>query len=399
MKKITLFTLLFILISLRISAQPASYFEAGKMRINLRSEGKYLSGWAPGFSIGISGLEVSLYAGRFFPKDFPDSTSLRVNGGFWNVGYIWRSAPKPKQKRFHYTIGLGIGGYGINEMNGFQCNLRPGIQINITRNISIAASLYAGYNFQSELDTAYSWNDNSYLSTRKWFANPTVTLRINTSPLAVMGESYSNTAHWGGGTVTQESTTREGDYDVTRKTSYYLPAGEYVTDAIITSTNYINMFGKMLVGTMKNYKGQSLAFGGGVAIRVGLLALDVEYLRGKIGFHQSHTGTANDQWNMRRSSIGVGLNLLNIPFPFKGPSLIRFIIGGRFGKLTLDSQRPTITQGSPNPEELFKGNFGSTYVAFEFGTLGIHFDRFNQKENGYASGIVFGATYLLPIYK
>lgn len=378
-------------------AQPASYFEGGVMRPGLRKSGHYQSDWMPGFSVAISGLEISMYGGQFARKDFPDSSSLRVNGGFWNIGYIWRSPSHENFKRFHYTLGFGVGGYGIREMNGFQFNLHPGIQVDLTRWISISASAYAGYNYYLDTDTTLSWNNNGYLSTRKWFFNPTLTLRINTNPMAVMGESYARSSYWGGGMVEEDRTAREGDYNVTRHYSYYLPAGEYISDAIITSTNYFNLYGKMLVGAMKNYKGNSLAFGGGAAIRAGLLCLDLEYLQGKIGFHQSKVGAPTDQWKMRRTSVGIGFNWFNIPFPFKGPSLVRLILGARLGILTLDSNRPQLVQGEPNPEELFKSKFWSPMLTVEFGTLGINLEFFNQKENGYASGLILGATYLLPL--
>lgn len=376
-----------------LKAQPASYMDGGLMYARLKPGGLYESNWMPGFSVAISGLEISMYGGQFKRKEFPDSSALIVNGGYWNIGYIWRSRPRENLKRFQYTLGGGIGGYGVKGMNGIHANVKPGIQINLTRSISIAANIYFGYNFYADTDTSYAWNNNGYLSTRKFFLNPGVTLRFNTNPMAVKGDYYDKTMYWGGGMVTSES--REGDYIVTR--TRYVPAGEYITDAIITSNNYINLFPKMLVGTMKNYKGSSLAFGGGVAIRAGLLALDVEYLQGKIGFHQSKVGSATDQWKMRRTSVGIGINWFNIPFPLKGPSLVRFIFGARVGKLTLDSTRPELTPGTPNPEELFKSNFWSPFFAFEFGTLGIHLEFFNQKQNMYASGLVLGATYLLPL--
>jgi len=380
-----------------LKAQAASYMEGELMQVNLKNAGHYQSGRMPGFSIAVSGLEISMYGGQFARKDFPDSSALIVNGGFWNIGYIWRSVPRENLKRFHYTIGIGAGGYGVREMNGVLLNLHPGIQINLTRTISIAASAYVGYNIRHDIDTTMPWNNNGYLSTKGFFINPTVTVRLNTNPLAVKGDYYDRTAYWGGGMVTHESTSREGDYIVTRKSSSYLPAGEYVTDAIVTSTNYVNLYPKMLVGTMKNYKGNSLAFGGGVAVRAGLLALDIEYLAGKIGFHQSKVGTPNDKWDMKRTSIGIGINWFNIPFPTRGPSLVRFILGARLGKITLDSNRPDLVPGTPNPEELFRSNFWSPFFAFEFGTLGIHLEFFNQKQNMYASGLVLGATYLIPL--
>jgi hypothetical protein len=391
-------TLLILLFSNELRAQPASYFEGGMMYCSLKKKGFYEAGWIPGYSIGIAGLEISLYGGQFAPKAYPDSTAVRVNGGYWNIGYIWRSAPRKNLKRFHYTLGGGVGGYGLKRANGIHLNLRPGIQINLTRNISIAASVYAGYNYFLDTDTT-NYVTNGYLSVQKFFVNPTITLRLNTNPLAVMGESYNRTQYWGGGMVYDESISREGDYIVTRKTSAYLPAGEYITDAIITSTNYVNVYPKMLVGTLKDYKGNSLAFGAGVAFRLGILAVDIEHLRGQIGFHQSRVGSPADHWAMKRTSIGMGINWFNIPFPFRGPSIVRFILGARLGKITLDSNRKELVSGQPNPEELFKEKFWSPFFAFEFGTLGIHLEFFNQKTNGYASGLVLGATYLIPIYK
>ena len=368
------------------------------MQMNLKKGGRYESTRIPGFSIAISGLEITMYGGHFARKDFPDSVEVGTNGGFWNIGYISRTAPRAHFKRGHITMGIGAGMLGINQMNRIQTNLHPGIQMNLTRSLSISMSAYAGYAFKIDTDTSYAWNNGAYTSTGKWFFYPNVTLRLNTNPLAVKGDYYDKTMYWGGGMVHSESTSREGDYIVTRKSSTYLPAGEYITDAIITSNNYINFYPKMLVGTMKNYKGNSLAFGGGLAIRAGLLCADFEYLLGKIGFHQSHVGTSYDQWKMRRTSVGLGINWFNIPFPTRGPSLVRFILGARIGKLTLDSNRKTLIPGEPNPEELFRKFFWSPFFAFEFGTLGMHLEFFNQKENGYASGLVLGATYLLPIH-
>lgn len=392
-------TVVLSLIGFSAYSQSASYMEGGMMYARFHKEGKFTGGWMPGFSVSIGGLELSMYGGQFAHREFPDSTKLMANGGYWFIGYSWRSRPTERNKRFHYTLGGGVGGYGVREMNGFHGAVKPGIQFNLTKSISIAATMHVGYNFYGEIskDTTMPWANNGYLSTEKWFFNPNITLRLNTNPLLVKGDYYDKTAYWGGGMVTHESTSREGDYIVTRRSSTYLPAGEYVTDAIITSTNYVNLYPKMLVGTMKNYKGSSLAFGGGIAIRAGILALDFEYLRGTIGFHQSKVGAPTDQWKMKRSSVGIGLNWFNIPFPFRGPSLVRFIFGARVGKLTLDSTRPDVVSGQPNPEELFKHTFWSPFYALEFGTLGVHLEFFNQKQNGYASGLVLGATYLLPV--
>lgn len=393
----TLLLLVLGLCPILSNAQAASYAEGGLMQMNLKEAGRYNSNRIPGFSIAVSGLEITMYGGHFSRRDFPDSAQVGTNGGFWNIGYIRRTAPREKFKRGHITMGFGVGMLGVNQMNRIHVNVHPGIQLNLTRTISIAASAYAGYGFKIDSDTSLPWNNNGYLSTGKWFFYPNVTVRINTNPMDVMGSYHERKGYWGGGMVHSEETRIEGDYVVTRRTSYYAPAGEYIADAIVTSTNYINLYPKMLVGTMKNYKGNSLAFGGGVAIRAGLIALDVEYLQGQIGFHQSKVGSPADHWKMRRTSVGLGINWFNIPFPLKGPSLVRFIFGWRAGKLTLDSNRPELIAGTPNPEELIKETFMSPFLAFEFGTLGMQLEFFNQKENGYASGLVLAATYLLPV--
>jgi hypothetical protein len=376
-----------------LSAQMASYMEGGMMNCRLKDSGMYQSNWIPGFSIAVSGLEISMYAGRFPMKEFPDSLKTEVNGGFWNIGYLWRSNPRERLKRFQISMGIGIGGYGIKEMNGVQVNLRPGLQINLTRTISLSASLYAGYNFMgANRDTTLTWSNNGYLSTQRWFVNPSLTLRLNTNPMAVMGDWEDRSEYWGGGMVKHRYSTEDGDYETTS----YLPAGDYVTDAIMTSTNYVNLYPKMMVGTMLNYKGNSLAFGGGIAVRAGLLALDVEYIQGKIGFHQDQNGVPTDQWKMRRTCVSVGINWFNIPFPLRGPSVIRVITGGRFGKTTLESMRDELIPGTPNPEN-GKGKVYTPYLGLEFGTLGITMDFF-WGPNGYKSGMVLGATYLIPLY-
>lgn len=368
--------------------------EGGMMNCRLKDSGFYQSNWIPGFSIAVSGLEISLYAGRFPMKEFPDSLPLNVNGGFWNIGYLWRSNPRANLKRFQISMGAGLGGYGIKEMNGVQVNLRPGIQINLTRTISLSASVYAGYNFLGhDRDSTQPWASNGYLSTDRWFLNPSLTLRINTNPLDVEGESDSRSMYWGGGMVKSRYETSDGTYESTS----YLPAGEYITDAITSSTNYVNLYPKMSVGTMLNYKGNSLAFGGGVAVRAGLLAFDIEYLQGKIGFHKEQNGMPTDQWKMRRTCVSIGMNWFNIPFPLSGPSIIRVITGARFGKTTLETTRDQLIPGTPNPED-GKGKTYTPYVAVEFGTLGIVMDFF-WGPNGYKSGMVLGATYLIPLYE
>jgi hypothetical protein len=386
-------------------AQPASYAEGGMMKINLKSKGDYLSNSVPGFSIAISGLEVSLYAGQFRQKEYPDSAQLGVNGGLWNIGYIWRSKPRENLKRFHYTIGAGVGGYGIGESNGFDLNIHPGVQVNLTRSLSITGSFYAGYNIFGKMrrEGGLLYENDLYKSTYGLFFLPNITLRLNTNPLMVMGKSFNRKTYWGGGMVHEETTSREGDYIVTRRSSYYLPAGEYITDAIITSTNYVNIFPKMLVGTRKNDKGLSLAYGGGMALRLGILCMDLEYLTGKIGYHDisyQHYGNNLDYWKMKRFSAGVGINWFNIPFPFKGPSIVRVILGARFGYINLQNAGPGpnyLPYGTDPALVNKKGKCLSPYWGVEFGTLGLQFEIINNKAVSLGTGMLMSATYLIPI--
>lgn len=387
-----------------LKAQVASYAEGGYLQIPLKKDGNFIASHIPGFSVAISGLEISLYAGQFRQKEFPDSALLNVNGGFWTMGYIWRSKPKENLKRFHYTLGGGIGQYGIGENNGLQVNLHPGIQVNLTRSVSLAASVYAGYNFfgKDRLENGLLYENDYYKSTRGFMLLPSLTLRLNTNPLSVMGDKFEHSSYWGGGMVEHESTSREGDYIVTRSYKTYLPAGEYVTDAIITSNNYVNIYPKLIVSTMKNDRAPSRAAGGGIALRLGILALDVEYLSGRVGFHENGGyGSNQDYWKIRRTTVGMGINFFNIPFPFKGPSLIRFIFGARLGKINLESNRPPLQNPAPgtsaNPENLVKHKYVGPFWVIEFGTLGLHFELINNKESGHGTGMLIGATYLIPL--
>lgn len=401
MRYLLLVGFVFLLFIEKANAQAASYAEAGFMYASLKKSGDYQSARIPGFSVGVAGLEFTLYAGQFTSKAFPDSAQLNLNGGFWNIGYVWRSKPRENLKRFHYTTGFGIGGYGIGEENGIQLNLRPGIQVNLTRSISLAASCYTGWNMFGKMrqDGGMLYTNDLYKCTKGFFALPSVTLRLNTNPMQVMGDSYSRSSYWGGGMVTHES------YDVAANTKtttkYYLPAGEYVTDAIITSNNYLNVFPKFVVGSRKNNKGPSVAGGAGVALRAGILALDLEYLQGKIGFHgPDGYGSNMDYWKFKRASLGMGINFFNIPFPFRGPSLIRVIFGARVGWESLVNNKvfvsnPYFPSVDPNPN--LKGKFWSPFWAVEFGTLGVHMEIINNKQTGYGSGLLLGATYLVPL--
>lgn len=401
MRFITWCVLSFLLISCCVNAQTASYAEGGFMMMKMKKAGAFESANVPGFSLGVSGLEFTLYAGQFHTKEFPDSAALNLNGGLWNIGYIWRSKPTEKIKRFHYTAGFGLGGFGIGEQNGFQLNLRPGVQVNLTRSVSLAASCYAGYNIfgKDRQEGGLLYESDLYKSTKGFFLLPSVTLRLNTNPLAVMGEGFSRSTYWGGGMITNEH------YDVGNNvkttTRYYLPAGEYITDAIITSTNYINVFPKFIVGTRKNNKGPSMAAGGGFALRAGLLALDVEYLRGKIGFHgPDGIGSNQDYWKISRTSIGLGINFFNIPFPLKGPSLVRLILGSRLCFEKLESNRPdnpNLPAGTEQHPENLQGRAWAPFWGVEFGTLGISAEIINNKHTGFGSGLLLGATYLIPL--
>lgn len=404
-KRLVFSALTWGLLPAKLLAQPASYAEAGYLRLPLHREGVYRSAMLKGFSAAVSGLEISLYTAQFSQKEFPDSAALKLNGGFWHIGYIWRSEPTEKNKRLHYTIGFGAGQMGLGGSNGLQVNLHPGFQVNLTRSISLAGSVYTGYTFfgKDRREGGILYENDYYKAFRGFFFAPAVSFRLNTNPMAVRGEGYNRTQYWGGGMVRHESTSREGDYIVTRKSSYYLPAGEYITDAIVTSNNIINIFPKFLVASRKNDRGQSIAGGGGFAFRYGLFAIDGEYLAGRIGFRDyvNHTGNNQDYWKMRRLSTGLGINFFNIPFPFKGSSIIRAIFGARISMLSLESNRlpPAYLPAgaSANPENWTRHKSFSPFWAIEFGTLGLQFDFFNNQDVGYGSGLLMSVTYLIPL--
>jgi hypothetical protein len=382
-----------------LHAQPASYFDAGVLNVRLKKESQYESQYIPGFSLAVSGLEFSYYSGRFMHKSFPDSIPVSTNGGFYHFGYTYRSLPKEGRRRFHLLLGAGMGSYGINEMHGFQLSAHPGIQIDLTRRLSLTATCYAGYNFfGKDVDTTYSWNNSSYRATQKWFFLPSFTLRFNTNPAEVKGDYYESTGYWGGGMVTTTTTEHHETYDVEHTYSYYMPAGEYVTNFLQTTTNYVNLYPKITSGYRRNTRGPSFAYGGGVAIRAGLFALDLEYMRGKIGFHDngSFSGDRTWQWDMQRTSAGIGLNIINFFHPFEGPSMIRMIFGWRIGGMKLDSNLPPVNSGTPNPED-HSGFFRTSYLCLEFGTLGIQLENYHNKDRTYQSGLLISATYLFPL--
>ncbi|MCX6352258.1 MAG: hypothetical protein NTX03_10405 [Bacteroidetes bacterium] len=394
--------LLFLLLKTSITqAQTASYFEVGLMQVTPKT-GKYLPINMPGFGVSIAGLEVSYYTGKLYTAGALNDSGKSTNGGYFNVGYVLRTKPL-FHKLFNLTAGIGFGEYGVSDMNGFQINLNPGIQINLIKGISVAATLNAGYNFFDETaKISASFNNDDWASTDRWFAHPRVTVRINTDPGSVKGEYVSRSYHWSGGNTTHEYTTHHDGYDVKHSVTSYLPAGDYVADAIIESSNILNFYLKGGTGNMSNDRGISIVYGGGLAFRYGIFAIDVEHLQGKVGFvgEDTRKNDKNWTWQMQRNSASLGMNFFNIPFPFRGPSLIRCILGGRFGYESLQSNvsigQTLKAVNGKNPMDKPNTTFYSPYLGVEFGTLGLNLDFFSVKE-GYHSGILFSGTYLLPL--
>ncbi len=398
--------------------QGSNCFQFGYMPSAFKTTEYWENANWPGFSIQTFGIAFSYYRGKNLqntepPYGYPEK--LKDNGNFFDFGYRYdfrKLAPLKrvfKREVLTPSLGIGIGSYGVKGYWAFQGNLRPGIKITPIPGVSAFVDVFAGYAKPVTTEDPgtpgnLSPEQRAVLTLSGWFIKPAFGIELSANLTKVLGDTWTRSTHYEGG---WQSSTYTGIDGNTYTSHYYLPEGNYITDYVTHAKNILNVYGKVGLPMGSVNRAATFIGGGGLALRYGIFAVDLEHTQGRVGYSYGADSWSLDEryqcyWKASRTSLCIGFDFMAIPQPFKLPSYFRLILGARLGVQSLHSVLNNYAEtkiGIDNFERQDFNNkfFRSYYYGVELGTLGFGFDYYYSKDQMYKSGFLLTARYMIPL--
>jgi hypothetical protein len=299
--------------------------------------------------------------------------------------------------------GFLLGNWRTHEGGSFMSLSVPvGGAFNIVRGVSLTAGVEAGMNFKTLFGVDYDPLDPMVENTRKafpfFYCNPRVGLRFSYDLLKCIGDVSTYYVEPG-------MRTRYYYHNGYSYYQNYWDEGGTVTSNIGTSEIVclapVVFFPRGFDGV-----GITRAAGARLTLRYGILASDIQYLQGKIGFRidaGSAAGSKENQcyWDYQGVNISLGLNVFSLRTPFKQASIIRFILGKRWGAANINPHYvgPNVNL-APNSPELKNVATNNFFMAAELGRCGVSWDFLKNptKEYEVTNGLI-GAYYMIPLVR
>lgn len=389
-----------------------SFTEFGAMRMNYSHKGPFKDVWWPGFSINVAGIQFSRFAGEVPLRDTgsPAPAGWRPHGSYWNVGYVTNYISRSKkedapEKRpiTNVYYGFLLGGWRTHEGGSFMSLALPlGTTLNVLPGVSLTAGIEAGMNFKNLFGIDYGPLDPVVEGTQsafpRFYCNPKLGLRFSYDLIRSIGK------------------VETGYVEPGMRTRYYYSNGiTYYQNYWEKGGNYTKNIGTSEIVCVapviyfpRGYDGVGItkAAGARITLRYGILASDIQYIKGNIGFRivdGSFAGSKVNQcyWDYEGTSISLGVNVFSYRTPFKQASIIRFIMGKRWGIANIQSHYTgPSTHILPAP---YSGKNVSTshfYMAAELGRIGVSWDFMKNPERTYEqSGGLIAASYQIPLIR
>ncbi len=403
--------LLILLTPFNLLAQYAN-MDAGLMYMNYKRKGPFKDCWWPGVTIQLAEVQFSRYAGSVPLRDsVPGVTKdWKPNGTYWSIGYnhtytkfFNKNSTSENRPVLTPTAGFALGGWRTH-VGGSVFNLSASgtLAINVLPGFSLVAGAETGVQFWGLFGTRFNPIDpvvtNVQDAFSRFYFNPKLGFRVYYDFRSAIGsfETQYVPAGW------------HTSYHVSNGVLYYRNTWHdaHTYTKVVTTKELITLAPTVVFPRGFDGVGASMAAGSKITLRYGILAADFQYLKGKIGFHLSDGSFAGSlvnqcYWDYEAVTGSLGLNIFSLRAPFKGASIVRFMLGRRFGKanITAHYTGPS-THILPAP---FSGKNVKTshfYMAAELGRFGFGWDFMKNPERKYEkTGGLFSAYYMIPLIK
>jgi len=389
-----------------------SYMDVGVMRMNYKNKGPFKDAWWPGVSIQFAEFQFSRYAGEVSVRDTSSNipTDWKPHGTYWNVGFVHsftkfyiRKNHADKRPILTPSLGFGLGNWRTHAGGSvFSLSLSGAAAINILPGISLTAGAETGINFKGLFGVDYGPSDpfvnNVQSAFPRFYFNPKFGIRFYYDFKKALGKDITEYVEPGWRT----------SYTVSNGWRYYRnywDKGGTVTK-VITTKEIITFAPTLFFPRAYDGVAVTKAAGAKLTLRYGIFASDLQYMKGKIGFHLddgSFAGSTQQQcyWDYEGISASLGINVFSLRAAFKSPSIIRFVLGKRFGVANISSH-----YRGPNthilPPEFSGKNLKTNhfYMAAELGRFGLSWDFMKNPERKYeVTGGLLAAYYMIPLVK
>lgn len=407
MKKSVLYLISFAIGNMLVAQY--SYMDVGVMRMNYRNKGPLKDAWWPGFTIQCAQFQFSRYAGEVSVRDTSSSipADWKPHGTYWSVGYIHSFTKflnrSDKRPILTPSLGAAIGNWRTHAGGSvFSLSLSGDGAINILPGVSLIAGAETGINFKGLFGVDYGPLDpivnNVQSAFPRFYFNPKFGIRLYYDFKKALGKEITEYVEPGWRT----------SYSYSNGWRYYRnywDKGGMVTK-VITTKEIITVAPTIYFPKASDGYGVTKAAGAKLTLRYGIFASDLQYIKGQIGFHLndgSFAGGIQQQcfWDYEGFNGSLGINIFSWRGAFQQSSIIRFILGKRFGIANIHSNyRGPGTQILP-PE--YSGKNVKTnhfFMAAELGRLGLSWDFMKNPERKYeGSGGLISAYYMIPLVK